>query len=60
MPRAMTIHLHAAWIGFLLGAVAGAVTGLFFHDEAWLGGYASWRRRMVQRFSQTLQPKDLP
>ncbi len=44
----MTIHLHAAWIGFLLGAVAGAVTGLFFHDEAWLGGYASWRRRMVR------------
>jgi hypothetical protein len=44
----MTISLHAAWIGLALGCLAGAVTGLFFHDEAWLGGYAAWRRRMVR------------
>lgn len=44
----MTVNLHAAWVGFLLGIAAGAVTGLFFHDEQWLGGYASWRRRMVR------------
>ncbi len=44
----MTINLHAAWVGFLLGTAAGAVTGLFFHEEQWLGGYASWRRRMVR------------
>jgi len=42
------INLHAAWIGILLGAVAGAVQGLFFHDEQWLGGYGSWRRRMMR------------
>lgn len=44
----MTINIHAAWIGFLLGCVAGAVPGLFFHGEHWLGGYASWRRRMMR------------
>lgn len=44
----MTINLYAAWIGFLAGCVAGAVTGLFFHGEEWLGGYASWRRRMIR------------
>jgi hypothetical protein len=42
------INLHAAWIGILLGAVAGAAQGLFFHDEQWLGGYGSWPRRMIR------------
>jgi hypothetical protein len=44
----VTINLYAAWISFLLGALAGAVTGLFFDRETWLGGYADWRRRMVR------------
>jgi hypothetical protein len=44
----MTINLYAAWIGFLLGALVGATTGLFFHEEEWLGGYEHWRRRMVR------------
>ena len=44
----MAINLYAAWIGFLLGAIAGAITGLFFDRESWLGGYADWRRRMVR------------
>lgn len=44
----MTINLYAAWLCFLSGAVAGAVTGLFFHREDWLGGYTHWRRRMVR------------
>ena len=46
----MTEHanLLAVWIGILLGFVAGAVQGLFFHSDAWLGGYGSWRRRMVR------------
>jgi hypothetical protein len=44
----MTINIYAAWIGFLLGCVAGAVTGLFFHDKDWLGGYGSWPRRMIR------------
>jgi len=41
-------NFYAAWIGFLLGGVAGAIQGLYFHDEAWLGGYGSWRRRLLR------------
>lgn len=41
-------NLYAGWIGMLAGCLAGAVTGLFFHDPDWLGGYASWPRRMVR------------
>ena len=44
----MTINLYAAWIGFLLGALSGAIAGLFFDRETWLGGYVDWRRRMVR------------
>lgn len=46
--RGMIINLYAAWIGFLLGCVAGAVTGLFFHDKDWLDGYDSWPRRLIR------------
>jgi len=41
-------NLFAAWIGILLGFLVGAVQGLFFHSEDWLGGYTSWRRRMLR------------
>lgn len=41
-------NLAAAWIGILLGMGAGAVLGLFFHGEEWLGGYESWRRRLLR------------
>ena len=44
----MTVNLLAAWIGILLGFIAGAVPGLFFHRDDWLGGYGSWRRRMLR------------
>jgi hypothetical protein len=44
----MTTNLYAAWVAFLLGSLAGAVTGLYFHGEIWLGGYGSWRRRMIR------------
>ena len=44
----MMINLYAAWIGFLLGCIAGAVPGMFFHRSEWLGGYASWPRRMIR------------
>ena len=44
----MTINIHAAWIGFLLGSIAGAIPGLFFYKSDWLGGYASWQRRMIR------------
>lgn len=42
------LNFYAAWISMLLGAVAGAVTGLFFYKENFLGGYAAWPRRMVR------------
>ncbi len=44
----MDINLYTAWIVFLLGVLTGAVTGLFFHRENWLGGYNAWRRRLVR------------
>ena len=30
------------------GALSGAAIGLFFHVEGWMGGYGSFRRRMVR------------
>lgn len=42
------MNLFAGWVSILLGFVAGAVPGLFFWREEWLGGYGSWRRRMVR------------
>jgi len=44
----MMINIHVAWIGFFLGGLAGAVPGLFFYDNDWLGGYESWQRRMIR------------
>lgn len=42
------MNLFAGWVSILLGFVAGAVPGLSFWREDWLGGYGSWRRRMVR------------
>ena len=42
------LNFYAAWIGILLGFLTGAILGLFFHDENWMGGYSSWRRRMAR------------
>lgn len=44
----MLINAQVAWVGFLLGCLSGAVPGLFFYNPEWLGGYASWRRRMLR------------
>ena len=41
-------NLLAAWFGIFLGIIAGLIQGLFFHDDNWLGGYTSWKRRMVR------------
>ena len=41
-------NLIAGWSGFLAGAATGAVMGLWFHREDWLGGYASFPRRMIR------------
>jgi hypothetical protein len=42
------LNFYAAWVGILLGFIAGAILGLFFHADNWLGGYSSWRRRMAR------------
>ena len=41
-------NLILAWLWILLGFVSGMALGLFFHGENWLGGYASFRRRMYR------------
>ena len=43
-----SINLLAGWLGFLAGAATGALMGLCFHREDWLGGYGSFPRRMLR------------
>ncbi|MCC7010265.1 MAG: hypothetical protein IT184_15770 [Acidobacteria bacterium] len=45
---AASFALVAGWIGMLAGVVSGAGIGLFFHDERWLGGYGTFRRRLLR------------
>ena len=42
--------LNAAfgWLWITLGMATGALIGLRFYREDWLGGYDSWRRRLVR------------
>ena len=42
------INFQIAWFAILVGLMTGAGIGLFFHGEGWLGGYGSWRRRMIR------------
>jgi hypothetical protein len=41
-------NLVLAWLWILFGFACGMVLGLFFHRENWLGGYASFKRRMYR------------
>jgi len=41
-------NLLAGWIGMLGGVVSGATIGLWFHQEQWMGGYGSFRRRLTR------------
>ena len=36
------------WIAIFGGVTSGMVMGLFFHRETWLGGYGSFRRRLLR------------
>ncbi len=36
------------WISITSGFVTGTFLGLRFHDDNWLGGYASFKRRMLR------------
>lgn len=42
------LNLVHAWAWILAGFLSGAVIGLKFRDEKWLGGYASFPRRMYR------------
>jgi len=42
------INLLFAWLWILLGFISGLVLGMLFHRENWLGGYASFPRRMYR------------
>ncbi len=42
------VNLCLGWIWITAGFVSGAIIGMFFYDRDWLGGYDSWRRRMVR------------
>jgi hypothetical protein len=42
------LNLVLAWLWILLGFVVGFIFGLNFHKEHWLGGYASYRRRLYR------------
>ncbi len=44
----VSIMIHAGWIGMFLGVLSGAVIGVFFHREDWMGGYGSYRRRLTR------------
>lgn len=43
-----TINVLGGWMAMLAGVVTGAVIGLFFYREDWMGGYDSWRRRLTR------------
>ena len=40
--------LTVVWIGMLLGVVSGAIIGVYFTREDWMGGYGSHRRRLTR------------
>lgn len=41
-------NLLVGWLGMGAGVLSGAAIGLYFHREEWLGGYGSFRRRMLR------------
>jgi hypothetical protein len=41
-------NLIGGWLGVLAGVLSGAVIGLFFHRDDWMGGYGSYRRRLTR------------
>ena len=42
------LMLKAVWAGMLAGVLSGAVIGLWFAREDFMGGYQSWRRRLTR------------
>ena len=42
------LNWYFGWISILLAFVTGAVIGLYFYREDFLGGYGSFRRRILR------------
>jgi hypothetical protein len=42
------VNWYAGWWLILAGFLSGAALGLFFRRESFLGGYGSFRRRMLR------------
>ncbi len=42
------MNILAGWIGVLGGVLSGAIIGLFFHRDNWVGGYGSFSRRLIR------------
>jgi hypothetical protein len=41
-------NLLVGWISMVAGATSGLIVGLFFHKDDWMGGYGSFRRRLIR------------
>jgi drug/metabolite transporter (DMT)-like permease len=48
MMEISQLHILIGWGSMIMGALSGALIGLFFHRDEWAGGYASFRRRMMR------------
>ena len=46
--HAAQLNLVLAWLWIVVGFAVGFCFGLNFHQERWLGGYASFRRRLYR------------
>lgn len=42
------LNILIGWGSMILGALSGAIIGLFFHRDEWAWGYASFRRRLMR------------
>ena len=42
------INWYFGWASILCAFITGAILGLFFYDDNWLGGYSSFRRRILR------------
>jgi hypothetical protein len=42
------MNLFFGWLWILMGIISGMLLGMFFHNDRWLGGYGSFKRRMYR------------
>jgi hypothetical protein len=44
----LAANLIGGWLAMLAGVLSGGMVGLFFHQDDWMGGYGSYRRRLTR------------